>query len=163
MLVDTESYQILTEEGCSVNLNDAKHLAMLEEWRARVYECRNSGIPVKRWCIEQGISISTYFRWQRAVWKSKEIQTAFQAVSTQQNNGLQIAEITLPAEVEQDQQDQQDMVNLLHQVPENRPRVKQSREQPVAVIRNGKLSCEIRNGIDPEILRQIMRLVNSYD
>ena len=35
-------------------------------------------------------------------------------------------------------------------------------EQPVITIRRGKLVCEIRNGTDPELLRQILRLVDNH-
>lgn len=35
-------------------------------------------------------------------------------------------------------------------------------EQPVITIRRGKLVCEIRNGTDPELLRQILRLVDHH-
>lgn len=144
-----------------MELNEAKHQAKLEEWRAKVYDCRNSGIPVRQWCLERDISFSTYYRWQRAVWKSERVQAAFQEMANEQNNGLQIAEITLPAVVEQNQQET--TIKPFNHATENCPTVQQSREQPIAVIRKGKLSCEIRNGIDPEILRQIMRLVNSCD
>ena len=42
-----------------------KHAALLQEWSARIMECRSSGMTVKAWCEGQGISIKTYYYWER--------------------------------------------------------------------------------------------------
>ncbi len=42
-----------------------KHAAKLSEWQERILACRSSGIPVKRWCEENNISIKSYYRWER--------------------------------------------------------------------------------------------------
>ena len=55
-------------------LQRANHHSRLEEWGRRVEACRNSGQKVSTWCAEQGISVSTYYNWQRKV---------FQAVSSE--------------------------------------------------------------------------------
>ena len=34
---------------------------------ARISECRNSGLTVKRWCKENGVGEQTYYKWQRRV------------------------------------------------------------------------------------------------
>ena len=41
--------------------------AKLMEWSERVAACRNSGIPVKAWCAQEGISEKSYYYWQRKV------------------------------------------------------------------------------------------------
>ena len=38
-----------------------KHAAMLQEWSTKIAECRSSGMSVKDWCAEQGITIKTYY------------------------------------------------------------------------------------------------------
>ena len=42
-----------------------KHAALLQEWSARIAECRTSGKSVKAWCNEQGIPIKTYYYWEK--------------------------------------------------------------------------------------------------
>ena len=42
-----------------------KHAAMLQQWSARIGECRSSGMTVKAWCAEQGIPLKTYYYWEK--------------------------------------------------------------------------------------------------
>ena len=44
-----------------------KHEALLQEWTARFAECRSSGMSVKAWCEAQGLSIKTYYYWEKRV------------------------------------------------------------------------------------------------
>ena len=53
-----------------------KHAALLQEWSARIAECRTSGKSVKAWCNEQGIPIKTYCYWEK-----KFVTEAIQQVS----------------------------------------------------------------------------------
>ena len=48
-----------------IGVTELKREVMLREWSARIAECRNSGKAVKAWCAEQGISVQTYYRWER--------------------------------------------------------------------------------------------------
>ena len=57
-----------------ISLVDAKHESLLQLWRDRVMECRNSGKSVAVWCGENGINIKTYYYWQKQVW-NKETQS----------------------------------------------------------------------------------------
>ena len=47
-------------------LNQQNKLAI---WAERVTECRNSGLKVKDWCKENGISEQTYYRWQKRIYE----------------------------------------------------------------------------------------------
>ena len=42
-----------------------KHAALLQEWSARIAECRSSGMSVKGWCENQGIAIKKYYYWEK--------------------------------------------------------------------------------------------------
>ena len=44
---------------------ELKHQARLQEWSAAVKDCRSSGISVRQWCRERGITTTTYYRWER--------------------------------------------------------------------------------------------------
>lgn len=37
----------------------------MQEWSARIAECRNSGMSVRAKCNEQGVSVQTYYRWEK--------------------------------------------------------------------------------------------------
>lgn len=53
-----------------MELQKTKHEIKLAQWRETVLECRNSGKRVKEWCQDRGISVQTYYRWQRQVWNA---------------------------------------------------------------------------------------------
>ena len=63
-------------------VNRRTHLAA---WSQSVEACRNSGMPVAKWCAEQGIPVSTYYTWQKKV---------FQALNTDQD--VCFAELSIP-------------------------------------------------------------------
>ncbi len=52
-------------------MNEHGHLA---EWGRRVEACRNSGQRVSEWCAEQGIPVSTYYSWQRKVFRALSVE-----------------------------------------------------------------------------------------
>ena len=41
--------------------NELKH----EEWSMSIQECRGSGLSVSEWCRQQGVTTTTYYRWER--------------------------------------------------------------------------------------------------
>ena len=46
----------------------------LSEWAQLVSRCRGSGMTVRQWCEENGISISSYYKWQRKVYDLVQAQ-----------------------------------------------------------------------------------------
>ena len=44
---------------------ELKHQARLQEWAGAIQDCRSSGLPVRQWCRERGITPTTYYRWER--------------------------------------------------------------------------------------------------
>lgn len=60
----------------------------LENWTARIMACRSSGMTVRAWCRENGLSEKTCYYWQRRL---------FQALSEQQvSHKTAFAEVTPP-------------------------------------------------------------------
>ncbi len=49
------------------------HSERIEIWASRVEECKSSGLTVKKWCEEYGISPKTYFRWQKMIADKVEV------------------------------------------------------------------------------------------
>ena len=60
-------------------VQELKHAARVQEWSARVAECRSSGIGVKAWCREHGIALKTYYNWERQIVKEATQQYALPA------------------------------------------------------------------------------------
>ena len=41
----------------------------LEQWSGKIAACRGSGMTVRAWCQENGISEKTYYYWQRRLFQ----------------------------------------------------------------------------------------------
>lgn len=50
-----------------------RHRAKLQEWSARIQDCRSSGLPVRAWCRQEGINATTYYRWERELLAAAEV------------------------------------------------------------------------------------------
>ena len=44
----------------------------IREWAALVADCRGSGMTVKAWCAEHGVTCNQYYRWQRKVYEAMQ-------------------------------------------------------------------------------------------
>ena len=47
------------------NLRVLKHQEKIAVWSERIADCRSSGIGVKAWCEGNGVSSSSYYKWQK--------------------------------------------------------------------------------------------------
>ena len=47
--------------------NELKHRARLQEWAIAIEDCRSSGMSVKEWCRNRGVTTTTYYRWERQI------------------------------------------------------------------------------------------------
>ncbi len=80
-----------------ISVQELKHAARLQEWSARVAECRSSGISVKAWCAEQGIAVKTYYNWEKQIVKAATQQYALPAPA-QTGLLMQVNPDTMPSE-----------------------------------------------------------------
>ena len=46
----------------------------LAQWAQVVAQCRDSGLSVRQWCQENGINLSSYYKWQRKVYAAAQAQ-----------------------------------------------------------------------------------------
>ena len=53
----------------SKSLSVVNQQRKLSEWAERVSACRSSGLSVKTWCRENGVSEQTYYKWQRRLYE----------------------------------------------------------------------------------------------
>ena len=49
----------------ATGVQELKLAARMQEWSVRIAECRSSGMSVRAWCSKQGISVQTYYRWEK--------------------------------------------------------------------------------------------------
>ena len=54
------------------NLQAYNHSRKLAEWAQRVQSCRESGLSVRQWCDENGLSAKTYYYWQHRLFQMSE-------------------------------------------------------------------------------------------
>lgn len=47
--------------------NELKHQAKVQKWGLAIQDCRSSGLSVREWCRQRGITPTTYYRWEREV------------------------------------------------------------------------------------------------
>ena len=63
--METNRHEKTSRRSRAMGVRELKHEALLQEWTARIGECRTSGMSVKAWCKTQGISIKTYYYWEK--------------------------------------------------------------------------------------------------
>ena len=117
--------------------NSLKALAtnqLYQLWSERVKDCRNSGLPVKMWCFNNNVKVSTYYAWQKRLFNA----------------------ITKPETTEIVVQTKKEFA----EIPVERVRTA-SNQVPVATIVVGGTSVEVYNSIQPELLQTILKGLKS--
>ena len=62
-----------------MGVKELKHAAKLQEWSGRIADCRSGGMSVRTWCAVQGISLKTYYYWEKQVVAQASQQLAISA------------------------------------------------------------------------------------
>ena len=60
-----ETFRYCHIGGIGMTGAELKHRAKLQEWSARIQDCRSSGLSVRAWCRQEEINAATYYRWER--------------------------------------------------------------------------------------------------
>ena len=107
----------------------------LLEWSQRVADCRQSGMSVKRWCDENGVSPKTYYTWQKKV---------FSVMVEQQK-------LQLEAEGRE---------GCFVELPAPQP-IQQTPSDLVASVQVGQASVNIYSGADPELAQALVQALKS--
>lgn len=50
-------------------LQKLNHQQKAVQWGERIALCRSSGLTVRQWCSENGISAGSYYKWQRRLYQ----------------------------------------------------------------------------------------------
>ena len=80
----------------ATGVQELKLAARMQEWSARIAECRSSGMSVRAWCKEQGIAIQTYYHWEKRFVTEATQQLSLPA-PTQAEMLLRVNPDTLPS------------------------------------------------------------------
>ena len=119
-----------------VSVQELKHAARLQEWSARVAECRSSGISVKAWCAEQGIALKTYYNWEKQIVKAATQQYALPA----------------PAQT-----------GVLMQVnPDTMPSGEMGTNESGIIIRHGESTVTLPAGSNVEAVADLVKALNRH-
>ena len=128
-----------------MGVRELKHQAKVEEWKQRIMDCRSSGLTVKQWCAAYGGNPSTYYRWERELFKKNavSVEHSIQAIDTPPKALPVLAELAVAT-------------------PQQECPAKNDSFVPAAIIRVGQMELELSNTVSAELLGQLkglMRLV----
>ena len=76
-----------------------KLAAGIQEWSARIAECRSSGMTIKDWCETHGVATQTYYRWQKRI-VDQGLQQRRLATSGQTGVLMRVQPEVLPSKME---------------------------------------------------------------
>jgi hypothetical protein len=105
-------------------------------WQQLVYDCRHSGMTVRAWCAQNGVSEKSYYYRQRKVWEATQPEAMSRDSSSQ---------LALPAII-----------------PCAAPLASGGAEPaaaPALILRSDTWTVEVAAGCDPELLRLALRAV----
>jgi len=132
----------------AAELSKLNQQANLAHWQQQVYECRHSGMTIKAWCEEQGVSIKSYYYRQQKVWQAAQDPNAAQKQAVKLNSQLQPA---LPA------------VAITEAITPCAPLIREPSQtehpSPFLIVRKDRWTVEAANGCDPALLRLALRAV----
>ena len=119
-----------------MGVKELKHAAKLQEWSGRIADCRSSGMSVRTWCAAQGISLKTYYYWEKQ----------FVAQASQQ--------LSLPVPTQ---------AGLLMRVnPETLPGGDMSTIGPCITIRHGESVITLPAGSSAEAVADLVKALNRH-
>lgn len=148
-----------------MRLQEAKSQVKLQEWRQLVYECRNSGQTIKRWCAEHGISEGTFYARQKRVWDAEAIQLCTgvpEPVELPAGDedrtvitALSFSEVSLvPSEPIECQPDAEPIP--ANETETTTPAPSAPDHAPSIVVRKGKFTLEVRNDVNLALLQLVL-------
>ena len=72
---------------------ELKHRAKLQEWAARIQDCRSSGLSVRAWCRQEEINAATYYRLEQELLALAETEPCSSV------SAVSLAELPAPKQV----------------------------------------------------------------
>ena len=119
-----------------VELSKLNHRKNLVQWQQLVQDCRQSGMTVRAWYAQNGISEKSYYYRQKKVWDAAQQQKLEQDAT---------ATTELPA--------------IIPCAPPIEPVTEELRHAPALVLRSANWTVEVAADCNPELLRLALRAV----
>ena len=108
----------------------ARDLAQEQRWRERIEECRQSGLSVKEWCLQNGLKNTSYHYWVKK----------FRIMEQQEAEDTIFAEVVL--------------------LPENKNSTKETVSMKAEFsLSFGDYSIGIPNGFNPITLAELVKVL----
>ena len=141
-----------------MNVKQTKRHVQLQEWVMQVRACKQSGLPVKQWCRENGVAVkSYYYHLKRVREELLDVMQARDAIQMPASAGLD--GISIPVRLDMS-------VRSGDGVPSNTetpmfaafpiPQVKGA----AVTVWLGGCSVEIQNGADGAVVEQVLKVVS---
>ena len=108
---------------------ELKQRVKLQEWAARIQDCRSSGLSVRAWCRQEEINAATYYRWER------ELLTGVRRNGAPPSTAVTFAELPVPKQVSRNVAERS------------------------ATLHIGNASLDIYPGCDTEQLKMLVKLL----
>ena len=106
-----------------------KHRVKLQEWAARIQDCRSSDLSVRAWCRQERINATTYYRWERELLALAETEPCLSV------SAVRFAELPTPKQVSRNVAERS------------------------ATLHIGNASLDIYPGCDTEQLKMLVKLL----
>jgi len=120
-----------------MSTKNVTHQYRLSQWAPIIKECKNSGLTVLDWCVENNINEKRFYYWQRKVRE----ELASSLIST--NNSSNETTTFVP---------------MLKQ--DSIPTEMRSSFTPDMILDIGKYRLEISNTINPQVLSEIIKVIH---
>ena len=108
---------------------ELKHRVKLQEWAARIQDCRSSDLSVRAWCRQEEINAATYYPWEQELLALAETEPCSSV------SAVRFAELPTP---------KQGSRNVAERC---------------ATLRIGSASLDIYSGCDSEQLKMLVELL----
>lgn len=113
-----------------MNAKELKHQHQLKTWTPIIQKCKNSGMTVKDWCVENDINEKRFYYWQRRVRE----------------------EVLAPAMTTHE------VAPTFIKIPDYTPKVTTD-FQPDMVLNYGSLRLELKNSVTSELLDKVVQVI----
>ncbi len=81
----------------AIGAQELKLAFRMQEWSAWIAECRRSGVSVRIWCNEQGISEKTNYRWEKRFCRERNPTQLSLPSSTQTDSFIRVNPEIMPS------------------------------------------------------------------
>ncbi len=113
-----------------------KHNFLRSKWTPIVTECKNSGMTVRAWCLENNVDEKQFYYWQRKI-----REELYPAIIERTAIDLAPTFISIPKEVLDSRSEKNGFC-------------------PDMVINCGKIKVEISNSVSPRLLSELLKVIH---